>query len=363
MVGECDDRPSTPFLLPTSGVGGALLSAALFGLASPFAKLLIGDSSPVLVAGLLYFWSGLGLSAFWMVTRHRRSRAEASLGWRDLPWLAVTVGFGGILGPALQMIGLVSTPASTVSLLLNLEGVFTAIIAWTVFRESVDRRIFAGMVLVTAGGVVLSWPGRISAPEWGVVAVVGACAAWAIDNNATRRLSSSDPIQIAAIKGLVAGGANVVLGLTQPNRWPDLGRVIGCGILGLLAYGGSLVLFVLAMRRLGAARTAAYFSLAPFVGTGVALVLLGEKIGAPFLLGAVLMAAGILLHLTERHGHLHHHQALEHNHRHVHDEHHRHAHGGTVIPGEPHAHPHRHEPLAHSHEHRPDAHHLHQHRD
>lgn len=346
------------------GVVYALVAAALFGASTPFAKLLVGGTDPILLAGLLYTGSGCGLFAWrWVGTRGRRhAPAEAPLRRADLPWLAGAVLTGGVAGPVLLMTGLTTTPGSTASLLLNLEGVLTALLAWFVFRENFDRRIALGMAAITAGGVILSWDGRPGGGlPWGSLAVAGACLAWAIDNNLTRKVSAGDPVQIAAIKGLVAGTVNVGIALARGAEVPGVGTVAACGAVGLLGYGVSLTLFVLALRNLGTARTGAYFSVAPFVGAAISLVVLGDKPGPTFFLAAALMGVGVWLHLTERHDHEHDHEAMSHNHRHVHDEHHQHPHGPDDPPGEPHTHPHDHPAMRHSHPHVPDIHHRHDH--
>jgi drug/metabolite transporter (DMT)-like permease len=255
------------------------------------------------------------------------------------------------------MTGLAITPASSTSLLLNLEGVFTAVIAWCVFQEHFDRRIALGMAAITAGSVVLSWAG---APEmgtlWGVVAIVGACLAWGIDNNLTRKVSAGDPLQIAGAKGLVAGVMNLAFALIAGATMPDGLTVMMAMVVGLLGYGISLMLFVLALRHLGTARTGAYFSTAPFVGATISILILGERFTAPFVTATTLMALGIWLHLTEWHEHGHRHESLEHDHRHLHDAHHQHGHAE-----EAHGHLHLHQEMLHSHPHYPDIHHRHGH--
>ena len=234
-------------------------------------------------------------------------------------------------------------------------------LAWLVFRENVDRRLLIGASAILAGGAVLSWRGPSGGVGLPALAIVGACLAWAVDNNLTRKLSGADPVQIAAIKGLVAGAANLIIALLHHAPWPEPAAIVGGAVTGLLGYGVSLVMFVLALRQLGAARTSAYFSTAPFLGATLALVLFREPVTAQLLVAAGLMALGVWLHLSERHEHEHEHEAMAHEHRHVHDEHHRHEHGPDDPPGEPHTHTHRHEPLRHSHPHLPDLHHRHRH--
>jgi drug/metabolite transporter (DMT)-like permease len=351
---------------PRRGVGLALTAAVLFGASAPLAKLLLEGISPQLLAGLLYLGSGAGLFVVWMRgQRSNKGVRETALGKPDLPWLVGAVGFGGVLGPLLLMTGLARTPASGASLLLNLEGVFTALIAWFVFRENFDRRIALGMAAIIAGSIALSWEGRLS---WGglagPLAVSAACLCWGIDNNLTQKISGGDPVQIAMLKGLVAGAVNTSLAILLGASWPPGTSVIGALVLGFLSYGVSLVLFVLALRYLGTARTGAYFSTAPFVGATLSLAIFREHLTSPLLLAAALMALGVWLHLTERHEHEHRHEALEHDHAHVHDEHHRHVHQPSdpqLTDPTPHTHWHRHQPLIHMHPHYPDIHHRHRH--
>lgn len=341
----------------------ALVSAALFGASTPLAKLLLGEVAPVLLAALLYLGSGLGLTA-WLALRPlaRKGQQRAPLARADWPWLAAAIASGGVAGPVLLMFGLASTDASSASLLLNLEAALTAALAWVVFRENVDRRVFLGMVAIVAGGVALSWG---EAPRAGAIVgpllIAGACLAWAIDNNLTRKVSGGDAATIACLKGLTAGTVNLAVALLAGAAWPAADILVGAGAVGMLGYGLSLALFIAALRGLGTARTGAYFSVAPFFGAALALVLLGEQPGTAFWIASGLMALGVWLHVTERHEHEHAHEALEHAHAHVHDEHHRHAHDFAWDGREPHAHPHEHEPLVHSHPHYPDLHHRHSH--
>ncbi len=346
-----------------SGVVQALAAAALFGASTPLAKLLVGAMSPVLLAGLLYLGSGIGLLGWRLAWRRtRRPAREAALTQHDVPWLAGAILAGGVIGPLLLMLGLTHVAAAPASLLLNLEGVFTALLAWYVFRENFDRRIALGMALIVAGGVVLAWPeAAAGSPSPWALAIAGACLAWAIDNNLTRKVSAGDPVQIAGLKGLVAGFVNTGIALSTGDILPGVPAVVAAGLVGLLGYGVSLVLFVLALRRLGAARTGAYFSTAPFLGAALSLIVLREAPAIAFWGAAALMAAGVWLHVTERHEHEHAHEALAHDHTHVHDEHHQHAHDFPWDGCEPHAHFHVHAPLVHAHPHYPDLHHRHAH--
>jgi len=345
------------------GAWYALMAALLFGASTPFAKLLLGKLEPVLLAGLLYLGSGLGLSLWSLLRRgaKREGADEAGLNRADLPWLGGAILFGGVIGPVLLMIGLRITPASSVSLLLNLEAVFTALLAWFVFKENFDRRIALGMLAIVFGGIVLSWSGPAEARlPWGAILIAAACMAWAIDNNLTRNVSAADPLHIAAAKGLVAGTVNLIIAFALGASLPQLRAVGGAALVGFLGYGVSLVLFVLALRHIGTARTGAYFSVAPFAGAALSILLLRDSITAQFLIAAVLMSIGVWLHLTEKHQHEHFHEAMEHEHRHSHDEHHQH-HDDPELLAQTHSHPHRHEPLRHAHPHYPDIHHRHAH--
>lgn len=347
------------------GAWYAIAAAVLFGASAPLAKALLRDTRPQLLAGLLYVGSGVGLAIVTAMRRRRRERTEAQLARRDIPWLLTAILFGGMIGPVLLMVGLTRAPASSASLLLNLEGVFTAVIAWFVFRENVDRRIALGMLAIVVGGIVLSWDGRAElGGVVGPVAVAAACLCWGIDNNFTQKVSGSDPVQVAMLKGLAAGAVNVVIAIALGARWPGVPVISAALMLGFLSYGISLALFVLALRHVGTARTGAYFSIAPFVGAAVAIVGWRETPTLVFMIGAACMAVGVWLHLTETHEHVHVHEPLEHTHAHVHDEHHQHEHGPDDPPTtdpKPHSHPHRHRRLVHSHPHYPDIHHRHGH--
>ncbi|MCP5249990.1 MAG: EamA family transporter [Candidatus Accumulibacter sp.] len=339
----------------------ALLAAVLFGASTPIAKLLLGDLPPILLAGLLYLGSGLSLSAARLI-RDRRWQ-PSGLASAEWPWLLGAMLFGGVLAPVALLYGLVNTGGATASLLLNLEAVLTAVLAWVAFKENADRRIVLGMLAIVAGGAVLSWPAAGAGPTtWaGPLAISAACLFWAIDNNLTRQVSASDALFIAGSKGLVAGGVNTLLALVLGIPWPATWTLIPAMSLGLLAYGVSLVMFVLALRGLGAARTGAYFSTAPFIGAAVALVILDESTSTAFWAAAALMALGVWLHLTEQHRHQHSHHEMHHAHSHRHDEHHQHPHSADWQGEQPHSHPHRHLPMSHSHRHFPDIHHRHGH--
>lgn len=341
----------------------ALGAALLFGASTPLAKALVGEVPPLLLAGLLYLGSGAGLGLLLLLRAWRRPAElpRLAVAPAEFGWLAGAIAFGGVLGPALLMLGLARVDAAEASLLLNLEGVLTAVLAWWVFGENADRGIVLGMLAIGAGGALLSWSpgaGHLSLPA---LLIVGACAAWAIDNNLTRKVSSHDAMFIACVKGLAAGACNLALARLAGAGWPSATALLASLLVGFLGYGLSLSLFVVGLRTLGSARTGAYFSVAPLFGVLVSL-LLWPRLPAPgFWLAAGLMALGVWLHVRERHAHEHTHEPMEHTHSHRHDLHHQHTHDFAWDGREPHVHAHRHEALTHSHAHAPDLHHRHRH--
>ena len=274
----------------------AIAAASLFGLSTPAAKAIVGNVQPLLLAGLLYLGSGIGLGIIILFRRDHGVRLKRT----DLPWLLATVVFGGALGPALLMWGLTQTTGSAASLLLTLEGVFTALIAWLIFREPFNQRIGLGMAAIFVGAVVLA----LRTPSGdagflGALAVAGACLCWAIDNNCTSKIADVDAVTLASIKGVVAGAANASLALTAGAMFPSVGLLANSALVGFFGYGLSLVLFALALREIGAARTGAYFSTAPFIGAVVGLTVLREPLTLGLFGAGLLMALGVYLHLTE----------------------------------------------------------------
>ena len=255
-----------------------MFSAALFGATPPLSKLLLNSVSPFMLAGLLYLGAGIGLALYRLLRGKQAAAGEAQLAARDFPWLALAIGMGGILAPVLLMFGLSLNTASSSALLLNLEGLATMAIAWLVYRENVDRRLLVGAFAILAGAVLLSWQGEGVAFNLGALLVAGACLAWGLDNNFTRKISATDPVVIAMLKGLVAGAANVGLALAAGASFPTVSIVAATAAVGFLGIGVSLVMFILALRHLGTARTGAYYSLAPFIGALLAIVILGDAV-------------------------------------------------------------------------------------
>ena len=344
------------------GAALALGSAVLFGASTPLAKIALTTVDPRLLAGLLYLSSAFGLAA-WQALRRLSGRvgAGATLPLQDLPLLATVIVVGGVAGPWLLMVGLAQTPASTASLLLNLEGLATLLIAWMVFREHVNRRLLLGALAILFGAALLSWQTPGGGATWGTLAIMAACLAWGIDNNLTRRLIACEPVQLALIKSTAAGSVNLLLALSLGAALPPTAALLGIAVIGVLGYGVSLVLFITALRELGAARSGAYFSTAPFVGALLGLAIFGEPVTWQLIVTAMLMGFGLYLHLSERHEHDHEHILLEHDHEHVHDLHHQHAHDVSNPAPEAHSHRHQHGPLRHHHGHYPDIHHRHGH--
>ena len=346
-----------------SAIASALAAGVLFGTSTPLAKRLLYDIDSWMLAGLLYLGSGIGLAAYRMMHGLIRSGGTSgpSLG-ADRWWLAGAILSGGIIAPVLMMYGLRLTSGSSASLLLNLEGVFSVCIAWFAFKENFDGRIAVGVLLIFAGALLLSIDGKLMwSNALGPLAVAGACLAWALDNNLTRKVALKDVTQIAMLKGLAAGAVNIAIAAALGAQLPPVHAALAAGAAGLAGYGISLVLFVVALRHLGAARTGAYFSVAPFAGALIAVVFFGESLTIKLLVAGALMMGGIWLHLTEHHDHDHIHDLLTHDHQHVHDAHHQHPHDSSNSEAGAHTHLHTHEPLRHAHPHYPDEHHRHVH--
>ena len=345
------------------GAAAALGAAVLFGLSAPLAKLLLADTRPLCLAGLLYLGAGVGLVLLPIVFPRLRSRSsETPLRRADIGMLVSIIAAGGVLGPLLMLTGLSRVSGLVGSLALNLEAPFTILLAVLVFREHLSLRAAGAAAVILLGVAILSsGQGGSTSDVLGVAAIAGACLSWAVDNNLTQRLSLRDPLAVARTKSLGAGGASLTLALTLGERLPTAAHVAPALLLGFFSYGLSLVLAVEAMRLLGAAREAAFFSVAPFAGALAAVPILGDHLGRREGVAMLVLAFGVAALLREEHGHLHTHAVLEHEHGHVHDEHHEHAHSAGDPIGESHAHMHRHDSITHGHAHSSDVHHRHQH--
>jgi len=339
-----------------------LISASLFGISSPLAKLLLRDISPIAMAGLLYLGAFLGLYFYSLMAPKKHSPAQAArLRKSDLPWLFGAILAGGVIAPISQMLGLNLSTGFSTSLLLNLEGVTTAVIAVFIFGENAGKRLWLAMLCMTLAGVLLSWnPGQSSFNPGGPLLILLAVTCWGIDNNLTRQLSGRNPIQITYLKGLIGGTTSLTVALVLGMKIPLDFMLIAALILGAFSYGISLVFFIKALRHMGSSRTGAFFSLGPFFGALVSLLILRESVGWVMIPAAILMAGGVWIISGERHEHPHVHLTTEHSHSHKHDDlHHLHPHPEKT--SEPHAHEHVHEEFVHSHAHWPDTGHRHEH--
>lgn len=305
------------------------------------------------LAGLLYLGAAIAVLPF--LGRVRPTRAAVR---RGASRLATAVVFGGAIGPVLLAAGLSHAPAASASLLLNLELVFTTVLAYFVFREHVGPRVVAGTVMVVIAGVVLGWSGSADL-RWGALLIAGACLCWGIDNCVTANLDELAPVHITLVKGAVAGSANLAIGLAlggAPAGWPILGALL----VGAFGYGASITLWVAGARDLGAARGQLVFATAPFVGAIVAWTVFADPVVGRQLVALLIAAIGVSFVLRSGHAHEHEHHAIEHDHEHTHDDgHHDHSHSGEDAGR--HQHAHRHEPLVHAHPHVPDLHHRHEH--
>jgi len=343
----------------------ALLAAGLFGVSAPLSKLLLGAVHPIPLAALLYLGAGLGLTCYitWTHIFVSNASSEAGLDRGDLPWLMGAILAGGVTAPILLLYGLRATPAATASLLLNFEVVATAVIAAWVLREFIGQRTWIAVTTVTAGSILLTLD---PTSGWGIssgaVLVVAACVMWGLDNNLTRHIALKDPKRIVAIKGLVAGGFSLALALALGKPFPGAGHIVLGLLLGSVSYGISIVLFVRALRHLGATRTGVLFGTAPFIGAAVSLMIFRDLPSLPFIFSLPLLGVGVGILSRERHEHRHAHALLTHTHLHTHaDGHHSHVREDGVHPVSQHAHLHTHEPMVHTHTHRPDVHHRHAH--
>ncbi|BAL81423.1 DMT family transporter [Caldisericum exile] len=344
----------------------AILSAILFGVSTPLSKILLGQIAPIPLAAFLYIGSSIGLLVFQQIDHliRRQSKAEASLEKKDTPWLIGAIFSGGIIAPILLMSGLRITPASTASLLLNFEGVATALVAALFFSEHIGKRVWVALVLITLASIFLSWD---FTNQWGfsigAIEILCACFFWGLDNNFTRNISLKNPFSIVVIKGFSAGLFSLFLAFLLKNPIPSLKIILFAMLLGCFSYGFSLVLFVVALRNLGSARASAFFGTAPFIGATLSLILFKSVPNIMFIISLPVMIVGTILLFREEHSHKHFHEYIAHEHRHSHtDDHHNHPHMPQEVPKSGyHSHFHIHEPIEHEHPHVPDIHHRHSH--
>ena len=339
----------------------ALTAAIFFGASAPFAKLLLGDISPIFLAAFLYLGSGMGVSLVKLGQKLVRpaQQTEAGIKKADIKWLAGAILSGGVMAPIVLMISLKNTPASTASLLLNFEGVGTTLIALLFFREAISRRAWMAILVITLASIFLSTNfAEGFGLSLGAMGIILACVLWGLDNNLTRNISGKDPLVIVAWKGVVAGTFSFFLAFLLGNPMPSLPSIISTMILGFISYGMSTILFILSMRGLGAARTSALYGTAPLAGVLLSIIIFGESPSSSYSLAGILMIGGALMLINEEHAHSHTHTAMLHEHSHRHDDP-THAHdSGTVGT---HSHEHEHAEEEHEHDHMPDLHHRHGH--
>ncbi len=349
--------PPATTLPALRGAALALLAAVLFGVSTPLVQRFGAGLGAFSTAALLY----AGAAAVGALSRRRVDR-EARIRAADAPRLLAMAALGAVVGPVALAWGLQRTSGTSASLMLTLEALFTAVLAWRLYRETMDGRVWAAMALLLAGGMllVLDQGAAGGARLWGLLAVLLATAAWGIDNTLSRALAERDPGQVVLAKCALGATATALLALALREPLPTAAAALALLAVGAAGYGLSLRLYLLAQRAFGAARTGSVFAFAPFIGAALALAL-GDRSASPLLLaGSALMLLGVVLHLSEAHHHLHEHAAIGHEHAHRHDDgHHEHPH--EPMPGGLHSHPHHHAPLRHEHPHVPDAHHDHRH--
>lgn len=337
----------------------ALLAAALFGASTPLVQRFGTGLGAFSTAALLY----AGAAVLGAVLRQPAQR-EAQLQRADLPRLLAMALFGAVLGPVALAWGLQRTSGVSASLMLTLEAVFTAVLAWRMYHETLDRRVASAMLLLLAGGVLLvldqTRSGAGAMQGIGLMAVGGATVAWGVDNTLSRALAERDPNQVVMAKAVLGTAASAALAGLLREPLPDGPAALALFFIGASGYGLSLRFYLLAQRAFGAARTGSVFAFAPFMGAALALALGDRAWGGLMVGGSLLMVAGVLLHLAESHAHMHQHVAMEHEHAHRHDDGH-HGHSHEPMPVGAHSHWHRHEPIRHEHPHAPDAHHAHRH--
>ncbi|MFN8384539.1 MAG: DMT family transporter [Anaerolineales bacterium] len=346
---------SLPFVLQ------ALTAAIFFGASAPFAKLLLGDISPVYLAAFLYLGSGVGISLIKLGQKLLRptQQTEASIKKEDVKWLAGAIISGGVMAPIVLMVSLKNTPASTASLLLNFEGVGTTLLALLFFKEAISRRAWMAILIITLASIFLSTNfSEGLGLSFGALGIILACVLWGLDNNLTRNISGKDPLVIVAWKGVVAGTFSFFLAFLLGNTMPSFISILSTMILGFVSYGMSTILFILSMRGLGAARTSALYGTAPLAGVLLSIIIFSESPSISYILAGFLMIGGALLLINEEHSHFHVHTATFHEHSHKHNDL-AHQHDSTIIGV--HSHEHEHPEEEHQHDHMPDIHHRHGH--
>jgi drug/metabolite transporter (DMT)-like permease len=339
----------------------AILAAALYGISSPVSKLLLKEIPPTFMAAFLYLGAGLGMSIVGFIKHKKyKGKTEERLTKQELPF---TVGMVvlDIAAPIFLMVGLSMTTPANASLLNNFEIVATSVIALLIFKESISKRLWGAIFLITLSSIILSVEDISSFSfSFGSIFVLLACICWGLENNCTRKLSVKDPLQIVVIKGFGSGIGSLIIALTLGEQIINIPYILAALLLGFFAYGLSIFFYIYAQRDLGAARTSAYYAIAPFIGVGLSLIIFREIPTFSFVIALVIMIIGAFFASTEVHNHKHSHNVITHEHSHSHDDsHHSHSHAKTFLGK--HNHIHTHEENNHSHKHTQDIHHSHAH--
>ena len=339
----------------------ALLAAAFYGISTPFSKLLLEEISPFMIVALLYLGAGIGMLCISFVNSIiKKEKREASLTKKELKYI-ISMILLDIAAPILFMLGLKNSTAGSASLLNNFEVVATSLIALVVFKESVGKKMWVAIILITVASILLSVKDFSSFSfSLGSILIILACVAWGFENNTTRMLSLKDPSQIVIIKGFGSGIGALIIALSLKHMPINIEYILLTLLLGFFAYGLSIFFYIRAQRDLGAARTSAYYATAPFIGVLISWIVLKETLSFSFLIALGVMLSGTYFAVSERHTHLHIHKKLAHEHIHSHsDMHHNHKHDSEM--GDEHSHLHSHEDIKHDHTHSPDLHHRHKH--
>jgi drug/metabolite transporter (DMT)-like permease len=345
-----------------NAIGYAFLAAVLFGINAPFSKILVNEIHPLFLASLLYLGAGIGMTGIFCIRYYKKKpNKEAKLTKDEMPDIILMVILD-IIAPVFLLFGIRLTNSSTVALLGNFEIVATSIIAMLLFSESIGKRLWVAIGLISVASIILTTVnmGELNLSV-GAILVLLACICWGFENNCTRKLSLKDPLQIVMIKGLGSGFGALIIAFVCgeiAGSWIEILSAMG---LGFVAFGLSIFYYVKAQRELGAARTSAYYAIAPFVGVMISWIIFKDGITVSFLLALIIMIIGAYLAASEKHLHKHCHEYEKHEHLHSHDDLHHSHHEGIEIIGE-HCHSHCHERVEHRHAHMPDIHHRHQHK-
>jgi drug/metabolite transporter (DMT)-like permease len=346
----------------TKAILMAILAAALYGLSSPFSKLLLLKIPPALMASLLYLGAGLGMTlVYTFQTLRKVEKTEAKITKHEYPYIIAMIALD-IAAPILLMFGLTQSASSSVALLNNFEIVATSLIALFIFKEAIGKRMWIAITLITVSSILLSVQDFNHLTfSLGSLYVLLACVCWGLENNCTRLLSLKDPLQIVIIKGLGSGLGSLLIWFMLKEQPTEFIYILYALLLGFFAYGLSIFFYISAQRNLGASRVSAYYAAAPFIGVLISWIVLQESISLIFLVALSIMLGGAYLAISEMHRHTHIHPYEVHEHKHNHsDQHHNHTHD-TKIDGE-HSHIHTHESMQHEHDHLPDTHHHHKHK-